>query len=114
MNTSNQHLRNLVDNLKQVQDSKLLQRVANDLDKPTRRRREVNLSKLNRYTKENDIIIVPGKVLGGGDLNHKITISALNFSQSALEKLNKVGSTIIPLQDLSKESVIGKKVKIIG
>ena len=95
-------------------ESKLLRRIADDLSKPARQRREINLSRINRFTKENEVIIVPGKVLGGGELQHKITISALKFSESALSKLRKNGSTVLPIEELTPESVSGKRVRIIG
>ena len=91
-------------------ESKLVKRVASDLSRPSRIRREVNLTRLNRFTKENDVIIVPGKVLGGGELNHKITISAYKFSEGALSKLEKGGSKIIPIGEIVKQ----KNVRIIG
>ena len=40
--------------------------------------------------KENNIL-VPGKILGEGDIEKKITISALGFSKQAKEKLKKAG-----------------------
>ena len=110
---SNNEVMDLVNALNS-KESKLLKRVASDISKSSRQRREVNLSRIDRFTKENEIIIVPGKVLGGGDLNHKITISALKFSTSALDKLKRNGSTVVPLNELTKESVVGKKVRIIG
>ena len=84
------------------------------MEKPTRKRRIVNLSKINRYTKENDIIVVPGKVLGSGNLEHKVTIAAYKFSNSAKEKIKKAGAKMIPLLELSNESPKGKRIKIIG
>ena len=96
------------------QSINLWKRVANDLEKPTRQRRAVNLSSISRYTKENEVIVVPGKVLGAGSLKHKITISAFQFSNGAKEKIEKVGAKIIPLLELSKENPTGKGIKIIG
>lgn len=92
----------------------LWKRIALDLEKPSRQRRVVNLSRINRYTSENDIIIVPGKVLGSGDLNHRLTISAYQFSEQAKDKLEKAGAKIMTLLDLSKEKPNGKKIKIVG
>jgi len=92
----------------------LWKRVANDLEKPTRQRRVVNLSSISRYTKENEIVVVPGKVLGAGNLEHKLTISAFQFSNGAKEKIERVGAKIIPLLELSKENPSGKGVRIIG
>ena len=49
--------------------------VAKDLEKPSRNRRIVNLNKLNKYSKEGEIIVVPGKVLGDGTIQKNITPS---------------------------------------
>lgn len=92
----------------------LWRRIAIDLEKPTRQRRVVNLSSISRYTKENETIIVPGKVLGAGDLSHKLTISAFQFSDGAKEKIEKAGAKIVPLLELSKENPSGKGIRIIG
>ena len=58
------------------QKVKLWKRIANDLEKPTRKRREVNLYKINKYTRNNEIALVPGKVLSLGNLDKKLTIAA--------------------------------------
>ena len=96
------------------QSVNLWKRIATDLEKPTRQRRIVNLSRINRYTEENEIAIVPGKVLGSGILDHKITIAAYQFSDQAIDKIQKAGAKVIPLLELSKEKPNGKKIKIIG
>ena len=115
--TTNPLLMELVSELKKrsiEQKVNIWKRIASDLEKPSRQRRIVNLSSIDKYTKENETIIVPGKVLGAGNLNHKLTISAFQFSESAKEKITKAGSTIAPLLELSKEKPDGKKIKIIG
>jgi len=96
------------------QEVNLWKRVADDLEKPTRQRRIVNLSSINRHAKENEIIVVPGKVLGAGTLERKLTISAFQFSDGAKEKIEKAGAKIIPLLELSKENPTGKIIRIIG
>ncbi len=114
---SNPVLQSLIHELKRrgnEQSINLWSRIADDLEKPTRQRRVVNLSSISRYTKENEVIIVPGKVLGAGDLNHKLTISAFQFSGGAKEKIEKAGSKIVPLLELSKANPTGKGIKIIG
>ena len=109
----NKEIQELVGSLKK-KESKLLSRIADDLSKSSRQRREINLSRISRFTKENEMIIVPGKVLGGGEISHKVTISAYKFSESALSKLKKNGSTVVPLNELSPEAVTGKRVRILG
>ena len=96
------------------QSVNLWSRIALDLEKPTRQRRAVNLSRINRYTEENDFVVVPGKVLGSGILEHKLTISAYQFSEQAKDKIEKAGAKIITLSELSKEKPDGKKIRIIG
>ena len=67
---SNPQLTELVMNLKKksIDDgSKVWKRIAEDLEKPTRKRRIVNLYKIDKYSNDNEIIIVPGKVLGTGE-----------------------------------------------
>jgi large subunit ribosomal protein L18e len=113
---TNPELINLIQELKKKSIEhgvNIWKRVANDLEKPTRKRRIINLYKINKYTKENEIIIVPGKVLAAGDLDHAVTIAAFSFSGAALDKINKVGK-IIPINELIKESPKGKRIRIIG
>ena len=114
---TNPILANLIQDLKKKsleQKANIWKRIALDLEKPTRKRRVVNISRINRHTKENEIIIVPGKVLGSGSLNHKIIISALQFSEGARNKLVEAGSKIVPLPELSNEDPKGKKIRIMG
>lgn len=114
---TNPILKGLIENLKKKsieQKVNIWYKIASDLERPTRKRRIVNLSKINRHTKENDTIIVPGKVLGSGIIEHKLTISAYQFSNGAKEKLAKAGAKIIPLSELIKESPRGKGIRIIG
>jgi|TARA_B100001964_G_C13855067_1_gene431903 large subunit ribosomal protein L18e len=106
----------IVELLKKASTDKipLWKRVASDLSKPTRQRRIVNLSRINRFTKENETIVVPGKVLGDGLLDHKVTVAAFSFSQNAIDKMTKVQAKAISINELMKEDIKGKKVKIIG
>jgi len=114
---TNPLLKGLIEDLKSKaveQKVALWKQLASDLEKSSRRRRIVNLSKINLYTKENETIVVPGKVLGSGVLDHKVTISAYQFSDSAKEKITKAGAKMIPLNELIKESPKGKRIKIMG
>jgi len=107
----------LVQELKKLsyeKKEKIWKRIAKELEKPTRRRREVNISRINRYTKENDIVIVPGKVLSCGEIDHKVTVIAWRFSKKAIEKLKKSGCDVIYLKDYIKKNPNKKNVKIIG
>ena len=113
---TNPELQSLIVDLKRLsieQNKKIWKRIASDLEKPTNQRRIVNLVKIDQYVKDNEIIIVPGKVLAGGDLTKKATIAAYQFSGSAAEKINKVGKALT-IHELIKINPKGNRVRIIG
>lgn len=116
MAKTNVYLVNLIKDLEQISNKEkvnLWKRIANDLNKPTRRRRVVNLSKIERYAKDNETIVVPGKVLASGDLNRKLTIAAYQFSEQAREKINRNG-TALTIRELLAKNPKGRKTRILG
>ena len=84
--------------------------VADELERATRRRPEANLWKIDRCSKEGDLVVVPGKVLAEGELTHKITLAAFSYSGKALEKL-KGKAKMVSFDELMKESK--KKIIVI-
>ena len=114
---TNKYLQELIVELKKkasVENVRFWSRIASDLERPTRTRRVVNLSKIDRHTKEGEIIVVPGKVLSGGELNHSLTIAAWQFSEKALDKINQKKAKAISIQDLMKSNIKGKRIRIMG
>ena len=91
----------------------LWKRLADDLEKPSRQRRSANIWKINKYTSDKEIALVPGKVLSEGELTKKMTIAAFQFSKEAMNKINKKGKAIT-IKELIKENPKGKNVRIIG
>jgi large subunit ribosomal protein L18e len=77
-------------------------------------RSEVNVSKLDNITKEGDIVIVPGKVLGSGIINHKIILSCFAISVTAMKKVIDCGGEVITINELVEQYPDGKGVRIIG
>ena len=77
-------------------------------------RSEVNVSKLDNITKEGDIVIVPGKVLGSGIINHKIILSSFSISVTAMKKVIDCGGEVITINELVEQYPDGKGVRIIG
>ena len=88
---------------------KLWSRVRYLLEVPSRKRAAVNIYKINRYTKAGDNVVVPGKVLSTGSMDHKISIAAVEFSGTALERLRTADCSIVKIQDM----LGAKKVSII-
>jgi len=114
---TNQQLVSLISDLKKhsySQKADLWKRIANDLEKPSRSRRVVNLSRLNRFTKENEVVIVPGKVLGSGSISHSVVVAAFSFSQNAKEQIEKAKGKCLFIEELLKQNPKGKDVRVIG
>jgi len=113
---TNPLLKELIEELKKKSyqiGSSFLKDIAEKLNKPRRQRIEVNLADIERNTEEGDTIIVPGVVLGYGELSKSITISAWKFSKSALEKIKKSKSNAITIKQLVSSNPRGTNVKII-
>lgn len=87
--------------------------VAKKLNKRRQDSIKVNLGKINNVTKENEVIVVPGKVLGDGSVDHKITIAAFSFSESAKNKLDENKIKIMTIEELLETNPTGTNVKII-
>lgn len=115
--TTNVQLQSLLTDLKKQshqESANIWKRVVSDLEKSTRNRRVVNISRLNRFTKENEIVVVPGKVLGTGTINHSITIAAFAFSGNAKEQIEKAKGKCLTIKELAKQNPKGKDVRVIG
>ncbi len=70
------------------------------LSVPARRRVSVNIYKINRFSKEGDNIIVPGKVLSVGAMDHSVTIAAVEYSKKALDQLGAAKCRVIGLNEM--------------
>jgi large subunit ribosomal protein L18e len=88
--------------------------VAERLSKPRQRRAKVNISRLSRHTRQDDQVVVPGKVLGAGLIDHGVTVAALAFSERAREKVLRAKGKCKLIPDLIKTNPKGANVKIFG
>ena len=73
-----------------------------------------NLSRLSRYAKEEEMILVPGKLLGSGDIFGKANVAAFSVSSSARSKIEAAGGRVITIRELMNENPKGKGVRILG
>lgn len=87
--------------------------VARRLEKPNRSYAAINLSKINRHTQSNDTILVAGKVLAAGDLEHGVIVAALNFSSQARSKIIAAGGKCLMIENLIAEHPKGSGIKIL-
>lgn len=110
---TNVYLKNLIRDLKRQSNKENVQvwgAVARALDVPTRKRRAVNLYKINKYSHDNETVVVPGKVLGVGEITKNISVCAFEFSSLAKSKIK----TLVDFYELMKKNPKGKDIRIIG
>lgn len=88
--------------------------VAKGLNRPRRIRYEVSLSDLEKNSDPKLATVVPGIVLGNGDLKKKLTVAALKFTRSSKEKIEKAGGKCLSITELVEKHKDGKGVKILG
>jgi large subunit ribosomal protein L18e len=115
--TTNPELIELIRSLKkQSRENKtdIWRDIAERLAKPKRKRKTVNISHLNRYTQKNEMVVVPGKVLGAGEMRHAVTVAAFAFSEKAKEKIKARKGKCLSFFDLMKKNPKGSKIRIIG
>lgn len=95
-------------------DAPIWRALAEALEKPARKRIAVNISRINRYTSEGDVVVVPGKVLGAGRIDHAVTVAALSFSEQAVKKIKEAGGRVLSILELAEENKKGSNIKIIA
>ncbi len=114
---TNPNLVRLIDDLLKASaenKAKVWKDIAERLAKPLRNYAEVNVGKIDRYVKESEIVIVPGKVLGSGEITKPVTVAAWRFTESARRKIESAGGRALSIWDLIKENPSGKNVRIIA
>ncbi|NJF25343.1 50S ribosomal protein L18e [Thermococcus sp. Bubb.Bath] len=95
------------------EEVKVWKDIAWRLEGPRRQRAEVNISKINRYTKDGDTVIVPGSVLGAGKLEHKVVVAAWKVSEAARKKIVEAGGEVLTIEELIERNPKGSGVIIM-
>lgn len=112
MKKTNEKLSNLIREIKAHagrENSGFWKRIAKELEKPTRSMRRVNISKINQYSKTGETVVVPGVVLGSGELDHDVTVVAFKFSDGATSKVKNKMS----IKELLEKDPKGKIGRIL-
>ena len=113
---TNVYVKELIEKLKKKSlelKAPIWKAVAKKLEKPRRKKVEVNLNEIDKNTSNGDTVIVPGIVLGNGSLNKQIRIAALRFSSSAERKIKESKSEILSIEKLLEENPKGSGIKIL-
>lgn len=86
--------------------------LAERMKKSDRKRKPVNVGKINRHCEDSETVAVPGKVTGYGKLDKEVEVAAFSFSEDAKKKINEGGKSMT-IQELMEENPEGNGVKIM-
>ena len=114
---TNQSLVALIGDLKEQSrstGSALWRDVARRLETSRSNWAEPNLSQLSRHAADEKMILVPGKLLGSGDVEGKPSVAAYSVSAGARTKIEGAGGRVLTIRELMEENPEGKEVRILG
>ncbi len=108
---SNYYMRKLIRDLWKTK-IKIWKKLSKKLSGPRKNRVKANLYRINKKTSKDDVIVIPGKVLGMGELDHTLTIACLEYSKSAKKKIESSGSKLLTIEELIENNPKGSGVKV--
>ena len=114
---SNSDLINTISLLKEASrknDAPIWKSIAKKLEGPNRNWPIVNISKIEYNISKNGKVVIPGKIMGSGNLSKKVTVSAYSFTRTAIQKIEKAGGKCMIFNDFIKKNPTGKDVVVIG
>jgi len=112
----NEYTKALVEKLHSegIKGSGFWEAVADSLNRPSRIKFEVNLSGIEKYAQPKETLVVPGVVLGNGEITKHVNVAALKFSGSARQKIEKAGGSCLSIEELYEKNPKGKGIRIMG
>ena len=113
---TNPRITSLVEDLKsgsRENDAPIWREIAKRMQSPKRNYATVNVSRINRHTADGETIVVPGKVLGAGEIGHPVAVGAFYFSDGARSKIIAAGGECITIEELVARAPTGSNVRII-
>ena len=114
---SNSQLVKTIDELKAASrenDAPIWKSIAKKLEGPSRNWPVVNISKIEYNASKNSKVVIPGKIMGSGNLSKKVTVSAYSFTKSAIQKIENAGGKCMIYNEFIKKNPTGKDVMVIG
>ena len=99
--------------LSEKEEKGIWKSIARTLEKPSGSWASINLSRLNKITKKDEIVIVPGKILGTGQLDHPLEIYAFNASDSARTGIRNAKGKFGTIEEIARKNAKVKGVRII-
>ena len=95
-------------------DAPIWAKVADYIQKSRSNQKIVNLTRIDQTTEDGNAVVITGKILGTGNISHKVSVSSFSISNSAAEKIIKSGGEILEFSKMIEKFPTGKGVKIIG
>lgn len=116
MKKTNPELITLIQQLRQMSQEQKIdiwKDIAKRLEKSGKNYPQVNLDKIQKHLLDKETALIPGKVLGDGEIK-KMDIAAWKFSETAKKKIKKAGGKHYTIQELLQKNPKGKNLRIIG
>jgi large subunit ribosomal protein L18e len=116
-NKTNPHLLTLIQHLKdagRTNEACIWRDIALRLEAPARSWAEVNVSRLDMYANDDEVIVVPGTLLGAGEIKKKVTVAAFRASDQAKKKITSAGGQSVSIEELIAKNPKGSKIRIMG
>ncbi|MEK6873941.1 MAG: 50S ribosomal protein L18e [Nanoarchaeota archaeon] len=88
-------------------------KISDIISRPRRKKVVLNLDEISSQCKDGDSVLIPGKVLGTGNIDKKIKMIALSFSESAKEKLKKSKIETLHIDEEMKKNPHAKDIKVL-
>jgi large subunit ribosomal protein L18e len=92
----------------------IYRRAVKMLSKKTSQLVEVNVGKLDTISAEGGVLLVPGKVLGEGEVSKELHVGAVAFTGSAAQKISSAGGEALLIKDFVAKYGEGKGVFLVG
>ncbi len=103
----------LVETIIAAKKNEAWREIAEILSGPRKNRKNINLEEIDKKSKDGETIVILGKVLSQGELNKKINIVALNFSEKAKEKLLNTSCKVSNILEEIKSNPNAKNVRFL-
>ena len=95
-------------------DAPIWAKVADFVQKSRYNQKIVNLTSINQITEEGNAVVLTGKILGTGNISHKVSVSSFSISNAAAKKIIESGGEVLKFSEMIEKFPTGKGVKIIG
>ncbi len=87
--------------------------VSEKLASPRRQKAEVNVKRINRNAEDGETIVVPGTVMGDGNMEKTVNVAAWKITPLAEEKIKKAKGAVMTIDELFEKNPKGSNVRIM-